>query len=243
MKKLTLSHLMSCLSSILLAVITPPILPIQERIEKGLYACFTAQSAEPLASLYTELEKQHTPLASYWMAYTKFYEAIYDLKTQKVDLAKNCIQQAITLLENTKNKTSEDYALLAYIQSFSLQFKTGMEAGKISGEVAANGQKALQLDSTNLRAWYIVGSHDFYLPATYGGGQKAESYLKKAIELSPQPVTNPWFPSWGKEEAYGLLIRFYLNKEKTAEARKYYEALKASYPESYLIVQYAEKFK
>lgn len=243
MKKFTLSLLVLCMTSILVAAFPPQTLPIQERIEKGLYACFAAQSAEPLTSLYTELEKQNTPPTSYWMAYTKFYEAIYALKTQKAEAAKNCIRQAITLLENIKNKTSEDYALLAYIQSFSIQFKTGIEAGKTSGEVIANGQKALQLDSTNLRAWYVLGSNDFYLPAAYGGGQKVESYLKKAVELAPQSVANPWFPSWGKEEAYELLIRFYLNKEKAAEAQKYYEALKAAYPESYLIAQYAEKFK
>lgn len=242
MKTFILSFLFSCITSILLAESAPQELPVQKRIENKLYACFTEQSVQPLTSLYPELEKQNTQLTPYWIAYTKFYEAIYYLKTQDTEQAQKCLAEAELLLEKIKDKTSEDYALLAYLESFSLQFKSGTEAGKISAKVTANAQKAVQMDSTNLRGWYVSGSHDFYMPAAYGGGQKAESYLLKAIRLPAQNLPHPWLPSWGKAEAYDMLIRLYLGKGNTTEARKYYESLKTAYPESYLISQYAEKF-
>lgn len=216
---------------------------IQSKIGTALNNCFREQSTVPLTVVYEQLQKQNNRMVPYWQAYTLFYESIYYLKTGQKELCKATLQKAEDLLNKQKNRTSEEYALLAYLQSFSIQFKSGMEAGKISASVNTNAEKALQLDSTNLRAWYVLGSTDYYTPTAFGGGQKAENYLKKAVHLPAQAMPNPWLPDWGKDEAYGMLIRLYLDKGQKEEARIYYETLKQQVPESYLIGEYAEKFR
>lgn len=216
---------------------------IQSEIETALNDCFTQQSAAPLADIREKLEKQDNPMSVYWQAYALFYEAIYYMKTGQRDLCKNSIGKAENLLEKQQKKTSEDYALLAYIQSFAIQFAQGMEAGQAAATATANAEKAVQIDSTNVRGWYVLASMDYYTPAAYGGGKKAENYLKKAVSLPDPTARDLWDPFWGKDDAYGMLIGLYLQQGKKEEARVYYEALRKRSPESYLVGQYAEKFR
>lgn len=216
---------------------------MQSKIETALNNCFRQQSTAPLTAIYEQLQKQNNRMIPYWQAYTLFYESIYYLKTGQKELCGTTLQKAEDVLNKQKNKTSEDYALLAYLQSFSLQFKSGMEAGQTLTSIRTNTEKALQSDSTNIRAWYVLGSTDYYTPVAFGGGQKAENYLKKAADLPAQTQPNPWLPDWGKDEACGMLIQLYLGKGEKEKARTYYKALKKRSPDSYLIGQYAEKFR
>lgn len=216
---------------------------MQSKIETALNDCFRQQSTTPLTAVCEQLKKQNNRMIPYWQAYTLFYESIYYLKTGQKELCGTSLQKAEDVLNKQKDKTSEDYALLAYLQSFSLQFKSGMEAGQTLASVRNNAEKALQADSTNIRAWYVLGSTDYYTPAAFGGGQEAENYLKKAAGLPAQALPNPWLPDWGKDEACGMLIQLYLEKGEKEKARTYYEALKKRSPDSYLIGQYAEKFR
>ena len=137
-----------------------------------------------------------------------------------------------------KNKNSEDYALLAMLQGFSIQFK-GMKAMFISRDIKKNLKKAIAIDSTNLRAYYVFASNDYHTPEKYGGGKKAEEYLLKAISLPAQKIKNDYLPSWGKEEAYEMLIKLYIKKEKWELAKKYYKEGIKKFPESYTISQLA----
>lgn len=136
------------------------------------------------------------------------------------------------------NKNSEDYALLALTQSFYIQFTSGMAAGVLSSKITRNAEKALKLDSTNLRGWYVLGSNDFYKPASFGGGKKVEYYLKKAISTVPKSIKNPYLPTWGREYAFELLIRYYIQNKKMNEARKYVQMAEKEYPNSYFIGEY-----
>lgn len=215
---------------------------IQTKIENALTEAFHQQSPAPLTAIHEDLNKQSNPMSTYWQAYTLFYEGIYYLKTGQKDLCTSSIEKAENLLEKQANKTSETYALLAYIQSFTIQFKSGMEAGKLAAIVRNNGEKAIQLDSANTRAWYVLACNDYYTPAAYGGGLKAENYLLKALKAKSQTPQDPWFPSWGKEETYEMLIRLYLDKGKTEKARNYFNTLKELFPQSYCIGQLEEKF-
>lgn len=151
------------------------------------------------------------------------------------------LDSGIEKLEEIDQKSSEHFALLALMESFSIQFSAGIKVPFISANVKKNGEKAIELDSLNLRAYYVLGSNDFYTPAQYGGGKKAENYFKKAIQLKSQSVKNPFLPSWGKNSAYELLIRFYINKEQFSEAKKYFQEAIALFPNDYMINQLASK--
>jgi tetratricopeptide (TPR) repeat protein len=195
------------------------------------------QISKELENLY-QTRKQN--LVLYWRAYLQFYSSIYYLKKGDKKTAEKEIDKGINWLKEMKNKNSEDYALLAMLQGFGIQFK-GMKAMFISGDIKKNAQTAIALDSTNLRAYYVYASNDFHTPEKYGGGKECEKYLLKAISLPSQKIKNEYLPSWGKEESYEMLIKYYIRKKKWDLAKKYYQEGIKEFPESYVINQLASK--
>ena len=194
---------------------------------------------EQLKSLHQE-KKQN--LILYWQAYSHSFSSLYYLIQQDKKQAEKEIDKGIEILENIENKNSEDYALLGNMQNFSIPFK-GMKVIFISQKVKENGNKAIELDTTNLRAYYVLGANDFYTPKMYGGGKKAEEYFKKAISLPDQKMKNPYLPSWGKDDAYEYLIRFYIQEKRWEDAKKYFQEAGKLYPNSYNINKLANSLE
>ncbi len=217
---------------------------IQAKIYNAFVQSLISKDNKALSGLSKELEdlykvkKQN--LIRYWQAYLQFYSSIYYLKNGDKKTAENEIDKGIDWLKEMKHKNSEDYALLAMLQGFGIQFK-GMKAMFISGDIKKNAKTALALDSTNLRAYYVYANNDFYTPEKYGGGKECEKYLLKAISLPAQKIKNDYLPSWGKEESYEMLIKYYIHKEKWDLAKKYYQEGIKLFPESYTINQLASK--
>lgn len=195
-----------------------------------------------LATLYGA-KKQNIIL--YWLAYNQYYTAIYHISRGEGEREKSekTVDEAVKWLEDMKNKTSEDYALLSLTQGFSIQFKNLIRVILLSRQVEKNGKLAIEKDSENPRAYYTLASNDFYTPEQYGGGKHTEEYLLKAISLPAQKVKNPYLPSWGKEESYEMLIRWYIRKKQWDKAKKYHADAIAKYPESYMLNQLTEKLK
>ncbi|MEL7342181.1 MAG: hypothetical protein AAGM67_16985, partial [Bacteroidota bacterium] len=171
----------------------------------------------------------------------QYYSAIYYGANGQKDKSERTINQAIERLENLKGKNAEDYALLSLAQSYSIQFQSSFKAVMISSRVKANGEKALAIDPANLRAYYVLASNDYYTPEKYGGGTKAESYLLKALEQPDQAVANPYLPSWGRAEAYEMLIKFYIKKQAWDKAKTQYQAATQHFPDHYQINKLASQ--
>ncbi|MEM6804709.1 MAG: hypothetical protein AAF696_25150 [Bacteroidota bacterium] len=190
-----------------------------------------------LEKLYSESSQK---LIMYWRAYVKYYLSIAHMQKGNEKQSEKEIDMGIRWLKEMKNKNSEDYALLAMMQGFSLQFK-GMKVMFLSSKVKANAKTAVELDPENIRANFVYASNDFYTPETYGGGKEAESYLLKALSLPAQKIENAYLPSWGREEAYEMLIKLYIKAEKWSKAKEYYAAGVKEFPRSYVINQLAAK--
>ncbi len=213
---------------------------IQEKIETAMNSCFVRNSISPLDSISQKLNalKSQNNIVLYWGAYATYYKSVFYAKLGDKDKSKKAIKEAYITLEKMDNKSSEDYALLALTQSFYIQFTSGMAAGALSSKIIGNAEKALELDSTNLRGWYVLGSNDFYTPSSFGGGKKVEYYLKKAISITPKSIKNPYLPTWGREYAFELLIRYYIQNKKMNEAKEYIRIAEKEYPDSYFIAEY-----
>ena len=217
---------------------------IQEKIYNAFTIGMMTKSSEALNKLGSELEqvykeKSHN-IILYWRSYLQFYASIFYLHTGDKVSAEKEIDKGIEWLDKMERKNSEDYALLALLQSFGMQFK-GMKAMFIAEKVKQNAEAAIDIDSTNLRAYYVLGNNDYYTPEKYGGGNVAEKYLLKAISLPEQKISNVYLPSWGKEEAFEMLIKFYIKKEKWELAKKYFQEGIDLFPKSYTINQLASK--
>ncbi|NRB54194.1 MAG: hypothetical protein HRU41_41485 [Saprospiraceae bacterium] len=192
---------------------------------------------EQLAQLYGE--RKHK-LIQYWRAYLQYYTAIYHLQAGDEKQSEKACDQGITWMKSISDKNAEDYALLAMLQGFGIQFK-GMRAMFISGTIKRNLKKARALDADNLRVQFVSGSNDYYTPAKYGGGKEAEKYLLKAISLPSQKNPNEMLPSWGLQEAYEMLIKMYIKAERWEEAKTYFNKGAVACPNSYVINQLAPK--
>jgi len=217
---------------------------IQSKIYNAFVQSLMSKNNNALSELSNNLDElnksKEQNLILYWQSYIQFYSSIYYLKKDDKVTAEQEIDKGIDWLDEMKSKNSEDYALLAMLQGFSLQFK-GMKAMFISGDIKKNLKKAIAIDTTNLRAYYVYASNDFHTPKKYGGGKETEEYLLKAISLPVQKVKNEYLPSWGKEEAFEMLIKFYIKNGNWDFAKKYYQEGIKEFPESYTISQLATK--
>jgi tetratricopeptide (TPR) repeat protein len=215
---------------------------IQDKIETAMNHCFVKNSIAPLDSLSKSLDElSRNNIVLYWAAYIDYYKGVFYVKLGDRDNSKKAIKKAYNTLEKMNNKNSEDYALLALVQSFYIQFTSGMVAGTLSSKIVKNAEIALELDSANLRGWYVLGSNDFYTPESFGGGKKVDYYLKKAISTTPKDIKNPYLPTWGKENAFEMLIRHYIQNKKFEEAKTYLQMAEKEYPDSYFIGEYKKK--
>jgi tetratricopeptide (TPR) repeat protein len=177
----------------------------------------------------------------YWYSYACYYHSILLTIEKENKSSERILDEGIRQFKNAGNLNSEHFALLALMESYSIQYAPAIEVPSISKHVKQNAEKALQLDSLNPRAYFVLGSNDFYTPEQYGGGKKAESYLIKAIGLNDQSVVNPYLPTWGKNGAYEMLIRLYINHKQFAEAKKYYQEAITKFPDDYMINKLAKE--
>lgn len=212
---------------------------IQDEIMKSFVASFITNDNADLIRITNALSMEYSHnknnLFIYWKSYAQYYNSIFYLKKGDVKKAEELIDISIKDLNKLERKNSEDYALLSLIQSFSLQFKKFPQIISANREVAKNIAKAISMDDKNPRAYFVYASNDYYTPTQYGGGKKAEEYLLKAIGLPEQKNKNDFLPSWGKEEAYDLLIEIYINKNDLSNAKKYLKIGLKEFPESYTL--------
>ena len=218
---------------------------IQVKIDKAFISSIMSNDMSALDNIYGDLEKLNAEkpnnLINYWMAYTEYQKAICYIKQGDRTKSEASCENGISQLEAIDKMNSEDFALLAYITSFSIQFKGGLKAATTSSKVKKYAEKALELSDKNLRAYYVLGSNDFYTPEQFGGGKKAEGFLTKAVACEHQIIKGDYFPSWGKEGAYELLIKCHIKNKNLDKAKAVYKQAIAEYPESYMINQLAQK--
>jgi len=215
---------------------------VQHKISKSFIKSIITKNEQSLKYLSQQLEKLYMGkkqnLILYWRCYLQFYLSIFYLEVGNKKMAEKEIDKGIDWIVEMTNKNSEDYALLSMLQGFSIQFK-GIKAMFISKKIKENATTAIAIDSTNLRAYYVYASNDYHTPEKYGGGKEAEKYLLKAISLPSQKIKNDYLPSWGKEESYELIIKFYIRKGNWDLAKKYFQEGIKEFPENYTINQLA----
>ena len=213
-----------CLSFSVFAQSSTPLAGIEGKIGAALGRSFAMQNPSPLDSLDGVLSVdalKANRLAIYWRNFIQYYRSVYYLKSGDRTASEKAINQAIGSIESLGEKSAEDWALLAACQSFGLMFKNGAEAGVLA----------------NARAWYILGQSDYYTPAQFGGGKKAEGYLLKAASSTQPAVEGGTMPTWGREQAIGMLIDLYVKQEKWAEAKQWLGVAERDYPKSQYLEQ------
>jgi len=218
---------------------------IQEKIAKAANEAFARGNTAGLDRIENELKKASVAnenLRNYWIGYVNYNKTLAGLKAKNEDICKKANKNGVKALEANSVKTSEDYALLALLKGLSFSFSSVMRAPIISRQINGYVKKGLAADSTNFRVHYAQANVDFHTPKQFGGGKKTEKHLLKAVKLSEKNTGNPQLPTWGKEEVYDLLIRYYLREKQQDKARKYFDEGKRKFPDSRVLSAHQRNF-
>ena len=181
----------------------------------------------------------HNRYLTYWEAYGLYKSSlILSEKRKEKREAEEALDKAKELLEATKLKTSEDFALLAMCYNYSLSFANSLKVISLSSETKKLAKTAITEDPNNLRGYLVSGMNDFYTPAIFGGKKDCEEHFLKAIALDAHTSNNPFDPTWGKDEAYYYLVSFYASKdddESRKKAEKFLTEALELYPDNSML--------
>lgn len=203
---------------------------IQINVDNALNESFKEKTVEPLKNIEKKMVSKKGNLWTYWKAYIKMCKSLYYISVNKGSYAKSMLNEAICMLEKNAIFTTEDYALIAYMQSQSIRYTKGMESGVLAAKSKNNAKLSIQKDSQNIRGWLVLAIIDYYTPPIYGGKEKCESYLLKALSLPSQKTKNAYWPSWGKKEAYLLILAYYQSVGQIAKLRSFYNKAVKEFP-------------
>jgi len=179
-------------------------------------------------------EDNPSPWLVYWQSYGHYYEGIYLMQIDQKDASEEALNRGLELLDSKSTWSSEDHVLAGTIMGLMM----GISPGKVmslSAKSSKHYQKALKLSPDNMRVYLALGKSDYYKPKMFGGGKRVEEYLLKALELNDTCIEDPNAPSWGREEIYGYLVRFYQREDRLDEARLYLKQGLELYPQDYML--------
>ncbi|MDO4880819.1 MAG: hypothetical protein Q3983_06025 [Capnocytophaga sp.] len=213
---------------------------IEQEVSALVNRSFVEKKASILEDYYTQNEKK---LSSYWKAYIRYYQAIVALSLKEEKQEEKYIGQAIDLLKDKSEKSQEDWILLALVQNYEIKFASFFTTPAKSMKVSEYLENAEKTSKNNPRLLLVKGIQDMYTPSSFGGGKKAESYFTEAINLfQKNKAENKDTISWGYEDTYANLVRFYLrNKENEKAKLAFFKGL-ALFPNHYWFVSNKSKF-
>jgi tetratricopeptide (TPR) repeat protein len=176
------------------------------------------------------------PWILHYQAFALYREATTRMGRDKADV-RPMLERIDSLLERSAKlkPIPETHALRAAVIGMMIGSNPlrGMMLGPRSN---SQMERAMSLGPTNPRVWLLRGIGAFNTPAMFGGGaDKAEEYLRKAIELFANDHPQAPAPDWGLGEAHVWLGQAYAKQAKVDSARASYERALAIEPGDYWV--------
>jgi tetratricopeptide (TPR) repeat protein len=165
----------------------------------------------------------HDPWLLHYLGFALYREATFSFGMGS-DAYLPILERADSILE-----LSATYGAIP--ETFALRSGTiGMMIGSnplkgmtMGPRASAQMEKALELGPDNPRVWMLRGIGAFNTPAMFGGGlDRAETYIKKAIELYASDKPAAPAPAWGANEAHAWLGQVYARQDRKDLARAEY---------------------
>lgn len=220
---------------------------IQDRINAALASAPDARAGaleDQIAALEAMDPGDAEALAyyrDYWLAYALYQLSIERQRAGRVEDPQAPLQRAMTLLDQISPRDSEAYALHAMAAGLNLQFVPRQEIMIAIGHVNASLGQALALDPDNVRGLYANALSDWNTPPEFGGRQRAEAYLRRAV-AAPEEASRPLAPTWGHDLAHALLVEILLDTDRADEAQAVFETARARFPDSAELAALAGRF-
>lgn len=126
----------------------------------------------------------------------------------------------------------ETHALIAGVLGQRIRLEPS-QASVFGRQASIQMQRAVELGPRNPRVWLTMGRRSIFVPSEFGGGlDRAETCLKRAIDLFADDRPGPPSPAWGEAEAHLWLGRVYERRGKRDEARREYARAAEIEPEN-----------
>lgn len=216
--------------------------PSLRSVEEQVYQRYAiAQSMGSLAPLQTLVDwldslgrTEQNPRTDYWIAFTQKYIGFYHIARNDGRAALRAFDEGIKRLEGKSTRECDDYALMCSLAGWGMPY-AGIRSPERARTLNAYGEKALMMDSLNVRVWVVLGENDLFSPGIFGGGSRAEEYFRRALTLPDQRIRDPFAPVWGREPAYAYLVEMLRKERRCAEADALLSEGLALYPNSQVL--------
>lgn len=189
--------------------------------------------------------KKNEWLVNYYLAMTDWMLSYSALDKKNNDDVKKYTESSLALIDKCTVANSdfgEAWILKMGVESNRWMYEPEkmQDIMTKSGEAKDNAKK---LDPDNPRYYLVDGSNTYYTPANFGGGvENALPILQKSWDnfgtYKPKDET---YPSWGKDQAAGMLALCYIGSDKLDEAKKWMDKALEVNPDSGFIKNYVQK--
>jgi tetratricopeptide (TPR) repeat protein len=174
-------------------------------------------------------------LLQHYRAYALYREGTIVFGQNGSGRARPYFDKARDILERLVEQPTipESYALLGSVYGMQIATaKVTMVAGmRLGPRSSAMLERAAQAAPGNPRVLLMQGIGAMNTPSTFGGGlDKAESYLKRAIDAFAAEKPEPPLPAWGLADAHVWLGQVYAKQKKRDAARSEFEAARTLQP-------------
>ena len=214
---------------------------VQQRVE-NVWAQPESERVEALTAIEEELADVWSPVShdskgaleynpAYWTAYVLYRKSVALMSGGQFEQGRGPLHQAVTILERIETRDADVLALLGLASGLYLAYVPRHRIIVATDRVNETLSGALRMAPNNLRVLYANAIADFNTPEVYGGGKQVERLLSTALALPDQePVGST--PQWGRREATMLLIRFYVDQERSEDARRLVDKARSQWPAS-----------
>ena len=167
---------------------------------------------------------ERDPLLEHFLAHALYREASLVQGMGDAKAGRALLEAAEPILERSAKRLPlpETHALRASVlgQLIGTNPLKGMTLGPRSN---AAMERAIELGPTNPRVWLLRGIGAIFTPSMFGGGEeRAERYLRRAIELFESDAATAPYPSWGHAEAWLWLGQVHGRQHRVDDARRAY---------------------
>lgn len=202
----------------LLFILIPAVTLAQSKYEdamrKNLTQMDSAKSLADFQPVSNSFERIANAEKDKWLPYyyAAFASATYSYsvndpndKQQMLDHAQTLINMADSLQPNN----SEIYTVKAYVLSAMIMIDPMTKGAVYGPQSNALLLKAIQLDTTNPRPYYLQGVSAYYTPPAFGGGKdKAVVLFQIALtKFSTFKPENDLMPNWGEQRTKMMLLQ------------------------------------
>lgn len=174
---------------------------------KGLTLLNKAGTAEDYVTAAGYFEKLSVEYPAHWLS--DYYAALaYILAGQRqTDNKKRdaMLDKAQPLIDKSfarKNDEAELYVLQAFLYQIRLQADPQGRTISLSQKAEASLKKAMEADSTNPRAYFLMASNIYYTPPIFKGGPKnaLPVFLKARDKFRNYKASLTFLPDWGQQQ-------------------------------------------